>query len=143
MSYRPKHFRIEELVSPELYEVVHEDALWQIFDPNLLKALDWLRERYGIIIVNDWVYGGGRRYSGLRGKHSPYYSPTSMHSVGKAADCIPKYINPHEVREDFRKMIAAGEEIPYITRVEDDVDWLHIDTKPIAPSQRPIHFFKP
>lgn len=46
--YKCKHFEIEELVPPELFVALHEDALWRMFDHDILKAADWLRERYGL-----------------------------------------------------------------------------------------------
>jgi len=125
---RSKHFIIEELVPKELYDLVKEDTLWELFDERLLETIDKLKETFneGSITINNWKWNGDRTQSGLRTKDSKYYSPTSQHSLGKAVDCIFSSYNVDSVRQ---YIINNPDEFPYVKGIERDVSWLHIDTR--------------
>lgn len=146
--YKCKYFGIKELVHPDLYAMFsnHEDLLWKMFDENLLRGIDWFRENYGVCYINTWSLSpevqskyGLRRFSGLRLQGLDYYSKGSMHSVAKAADMIFANISAADVRADIRNNKKSI--VPYITRIEDDVTWTHIDTKPTGLKE--VYFFKP
>ena len=136
--YKPEHLIIQEIVPPLLFNAVkdHPEILFNLFDPELLIGADWLRKRYGPMTCNNWHAGGSFMWSGFRTAGSQYYSPGSMHSVGKALDLKFSKISSEEIRADLRKM----EYVPHIKRIEDDVTWLHIDTK--ETNKDKIHFFK-
>ena len=146
--YKCKHFKIYELVPKELYEMLHEDLLWKMFDENILKAFDWIKEEYSPddpVTINNWYWGGTFSQSGIRTKNSKYYSRGSKHSVACAGDLKFKVITPEEIRKDIQKRIADGETIPYIKRIENGTDtWLHIDTG-VAPrgKESSVYFFNP
>lgn len=135
---KSKHFRIEELVPKELFDLLHEDTLWAIFDDDLIIALDTIKEKFsnGTMTVNNWLWNGNRSQSGIRTKESKYYSPTSQHSKGCAIDCVFSEYNAEEVR---KYIVENREEFPTITRLEDKVSWLHFDTKPTG--QKEIYLF--
>lgn len=137
--YKCKHFIIEELVDPALYEMFkdNEIVLWRMFDPDLLKGIDWMRDKFGPATINNWKWNGDRKWSGLRSTNSPWYSSGSMHSVGGAADMLFNNFTAEEVREELRNHRS----IPFIQRVEDDVSWVHVDTKPRSDGK--LYFFKP
>ena len=142
--YHCKHFSIEELVPEELFELLHEDVLWGLFDEELLKAADWLRDRYGPATINNWKWGGVFNQSGLRTKNSQFYREGSMHSVGKALDMKFSNISAEAVRADLKAMNARGEMIPHIRRIEDGVNWVHLDVKPQKGIMKGhVYFFKP
>ena len=131
-----KYFKPYELVDPNLYGLLGDQVI-KLFDHSALQSLDWLRERYGRTTVNNWFWNGSREWSGFRTIESPYYSPTSQHSFGKASDCLFMHVSAEEVREDLRKMKTH----PFITRVENNVSWLHFDTKVV--NQDEVYFFNP
>ena len=137
--YRSKHFSIEELVPPELIGLLHEDVLWKMFDPDLLKSIDKLKEVFdvGSISINTFKWSGNRTQSGLRTIGSKYYSKGSMHSVGKAIDCVFSAYTTEEVRE---YILDNPDEFAEIGRIEE-ASWLHIDTKPRVDGK--ILVFKP
>lgn len=142
MSYHCKHFSIEELVSPEAFNLLHEDALWSMLDDDALIALDWLRERYGRATVNNWKWGGPRKQSGLRTRDSKHYSEGSQHSIGCAFDVIFSNHSAQYVREDLAIFEASGGEIPRgIRRIERGVSWFHFDCKETG--QDKIYCFNP
>lgn len=128
--YKCKHFKAYELVPPELHADYTENEIWGMFDRDALRALDWLRDTFGQITVNDWFWGGGYSQSGIRTPSSRYYSRTSMHSSGRAFDCKFKNYKAEEVRKKLKEMETNEEYIPKgIRRIENKVSWFHFDSK--------------
>lgn len=140
--YECKRFAIYELVPKELYEMfgVNSYVLWRLFDENFLMGIDWLADRYSPkhpVKINDWYWGGSFNESGLRIVDHEYYSPTSMHSHCCSGDLKFSNIAAEEIREDLRQL----KYVPLITRVENKVSWLHVDTKPTESKE--LVFFDP
>lgn len=123
--YLPKHFVIQELIPKSLYQE-KGDWCWCLLNPWMLITLDQLRERYGILVVNNWLWGGYYEESGLRTPDCKCYSETSQHSRGCAADCKFKDIDAESVRQD---VIQHKDDFPHITFIELDTDWFHFDVR--------------
>lgn len=123
IQYRCKYFDIRELVGRTTYDKRGE-AAWELLDENILRMLDIVREKFCPLVVNNWHIGGEREWSGLRTSESPYYSPYSQHSFGRAFDCIPVGRTVDDLRE---YILSHDEEFPHIGGIEIGVDWLHID----------------
>lgn len=51
--YKCKYFKISELVHPDLLKQHGESKCWMFFDDRLLRFIDWAREKYGSIIINN------------------------------------------------------------------------------------------
>ena len=121
------HFALHELLPKKVFED-RGDKGWELLDPKLLITLDRLRMRYGPMTVNNWYWGQDREWSGLRTKESPYYSPYSQHTFGRAADCLFNDISAEEVRQDI---LATPENhtFEYIGSIELGVSWLHFDVR--------------
>ncbi|MBI9113252.1 peptidase M15 [Maridesulfovibrio ferrireducens] len=139
--YKPNHFRIEELVYPEFYEAHKHrgELMWMAFDQRALITLDWLRETYGPITVNDWLWGGPFKYSGLRPFDCEEGSELSQHKFGRAFDCKFKNVTADEVRADMRRVGCMEPKVNrdslplryrYIRRIEEfpGMSWFHFDT---------------
>ncbi|MFH2047000.1 MAG: hypothetical protein ABIK92_17870 [Pseudomonadota bacterium] len=125
--YKCKHFLIYELVPRRVFEERGEKA-WELLDDRLLITLDKLRDRYGSITVNNYYWGKEREWSGLRTSDSPYYSPYSQHSFGRAADCLFADNSAEAIRQD----ILANPSDPafaLIGSIELGVSWLHFDIR--------------
>lgn len=131
IAYKPKWFRIEELVSPRLFEQYRDrqHILWQQFDPRGLYSCDMLREIFGPATINDWLWGGKYVSSGLRLPGDEDYSLTSQHSHGRGFD----YKFDNERPEIVRAFIIRNpqdERLKYITCIEKDTPtWLHGDCR--------------
>lgn len=125
--YTCKHFAIQELVPPKVYEE-RKDKAWQLLDERLLITLDRLRKRYGPMTVNNWHWGKDREWSGLRTPDSPYYSRYSQHSFGRAADCLFSNTTTEAVRQDILDN-PDDPDFEFIGSVELDVGWLHFDVR--------------
>lgn len=126
--YKCKYFKIQELVPPEIYQSRGNKA-WQLMDVRLLKLIDNLREEFGTATINNWSWGGDRQWSGLRTKDSPYYSPTSQHTFGRAADILFK-VSAENVRQAIMESpeLFLVDGIESIT-LENNVSWVHVDVR--------------
>lgn len=125
--YQCKWFKIFELVPPFVY-LARGDKAWQLLDARACATLDRLRERYGPATVNNYYWGGDRKWSGLRTPASPYYRPYSQHTFGRACDMVFRSATAEEVRRD----ILGNPDHPdfaYINSVELGVSWLHFDVR--------------
>ena len=125
--YQCKHFAIHELVPPHVFSE-RQDKAWQLLDERLLITLDKLRERYGSITVNNYFWGKDREWSGLRTTDSPYYSPFSQHSFGRAADCLFANVATESVRQEIIDH-PDDPDFQLIGSVELGVSWLHFDVR--------------
>jgi len=123
--YKCEHFIIQELVPPAVYSDRGNKA-WELLDPAALFTLDSLRDRFGVITVNNWHLGGDRQWSGLRTPDSPYYSKYSQHTFGRAFDCLFTSTTAEDVRQTI---LANPEDFPEITSMELGTSWLHFDVR--------------
>ena len=123
--YKCDHFKIHELIPPEIFHSLGHRA-WGLMDERILVTIDKLQERYGTTTINNYEWGGKRVASGLRTPTSPYYSPTSQHSFGRAVDCLFRDIEVEEVRQDI---LMHADKYPHIHGIELGTSWLHIDCR--------------
>ena len=126
-----KHFRIEELVSPKVFKDRGQNA-WKLLDPRLLVTIDALVDKFGPMIVNDWLCGGHFDQRGLRSfadyaalKKEGIWLTYGQHEAGRAIDCHFKNTTVKAVRE---YILAHPAEFPHIKGVEI-ASWLHIDVR--------------
>ena len=125
--YTCSYFAIHELVPRNVFYDRGEKA-WELLDERLLVTLDRLRERYGPVTVNNWYWDREREWSGLRTKDSPFYSPYSQHTFGRAADCLFAEISPEQVRQDILAR-PTDSTFELIGSIELNVTWLHFDVR--------------
>lgn len=137
-QYIPKYFKITELVNPDLLKKYGESKCWLLFDPQLLKAADAIREKYGPCTVN----GSGLVDCGLRNFESKTGAALSAHKFGRALDLhilnienaaaknndlaarnIEKITAYNAVRKELLNL--PGFEC---LNFENNISWLHIDT---------------
>ena len=123
--YLPRHFQAYELVPPEIF-ASRKDKSFELIDERVLITLDTLRATFGPCTINDWYWGGEFEQSGLRTADAPQFSPTSQHTFGRAMDCKFKEHPAAEIRD---QVIQNRLLFPYITFMEDDVDWFHFDVR--------------
>jgi hypothetical protein len=139
-AYRPKHFDLRELVSPDVY-MSRGEAAWELLEPRLLVAGDALREKFGPCTVNNWHLGGNYSQSGFRDPVTGVGARLSQHKRGAALDC--KFANA-KPRVVFDYVLAHPDEFPEITVLEDvkaTPTWLHVDVR--AASWEGIRVIRP
>ncbi len=128
MSYRCDHFDIRELVGPDVF-AKRGMLAWDLMDAELLRTLDQLRKRYGVITINNWADGGTFKESGLRDPLTTTGAVWSMHKFGRAADLKFKDVSAMDVQED---VLAHPDLFPLLTCMENaeaTKTWLHVDTR--------------
>ncbi len=123
--YKCKYFKIQELVPENAYAERGEKA-WELLDERALITLDTLHDKYGTMIINNWLWGGPRQWSGLRTASSPYGTMYSQHRFGRAFDVIFKNYDADHVRQE---VLNNPEWFPLITSLELDVSWFHFDVR--------------
>jgi len=128
--YKCKYFSIQELVDPETYRIFGQRA-WMFFDESALIAIDQLRGEFGPATINDWKWGGNYKWSGLRTKNCTIGAEYSLHRFGKAFDLKFQNFTAKEVRAHIKKKPDYWE--CYISRIENKVNWLHIDCANVIP----------
>lgn len=144
--YKPEHFELRELLSEHYWRTMwplYGDRLWQIFDERLLITMDRIRERYQCaFIMNTWFKNSlviaykYHEWRGYRDHTSEYvekngsegYGNISQHRFGRAADMVPTGLPAAEIRTQIINS-PNHEDFKYITAIEKDVSWLHIDVR--------------
>ena len=118
---------LDEYIPKDLYSRLEKrpHILIGLLDKRLIHADQLLRNHFGPVTINNWWYGGERNWSGIRTPDSPYYSDTSQHPFGRASDKIFKNVTAQEVRNYIKGMY---EELG-ITCIEENVSWVHSDTR--------------
>ena len=131
LMYIPQHFKIHELVPREIYESYPRKKhinLWFLFDDRVLYTQDSLRNRYGKMICNTWFWGGQSEYRGWRPQDCVYGSQLSQHKRGCAIDSLPQETPVEAIRKD----ILADpwhDDFKFITCIEENISWLHQDSR--------------
>ncbi len=130
--YIPKYFKLQEMFPRDYYKEVYPqlgDMMWILIDNRILFTADMLRERYGTMVVNDWLWrtDNANNYRGFRPHNCTVGAVFSQHRFGRALDCKFKNVEAEEVRLDIRSNDKYA--FKYITAIELDVTWLHIDCR--------------
>jgi len=88
---RTRNFSLEELVSPEVHNLLGELA-YKLFNPELLRDIDKLATNLKTstgctaCMINDWSWKGNYTQSGFREASSTVGSKGSQHRYGNAFD---------------------------------------------------------
>lgn len=140
------NFYLDELVSPEIYNIFGAASQWFV-KPELINLLQFLRDQFGVIIVNNWSQQGKVTaqifleadektrnsyfaYSGVRPHLCRYGAEFSIHKYGGAAD--PKFLDstPDQVRRDIICNYHKKYKPKGLTAIElGTKTWVHIDTR--------------
>ena len=140
---KAKYFTLFELVCPHVLAKYGERA-WMFLDSRLILNLDTIRERLNKPI---YVNRGGLTQRGLRcpqcqivrDKFEAGVLYMSAHTMGKAVDFDVEGMTAEEVRGWLKE---HGAYLPYPVRVENDVNWVHLDVFP-NPKDEKVYFFNP
>ena len=143
--YTCKYFKPYELVPKDVYDKIHNDNLiYKLFDENLLKIIDMIREWAGVgLIINNWYWGGSRSQCGFRPSNSTVGVIGSAHKLGKAVDIISTKINTKQLWDLIDK---NEDKLPCKVRIERTnngapITWLHIDTNASSTQTKKIYYF--
>jgi len=110
--YIPKYFSEKECFPPAI------TPNWGLMDDRILKSADKLREKFGPLLCNMRML----TQCGFRTKGSI----TSQHRFGRAMDL---HSSNHSYYNMRKYILTNPDKFPYITFLEVDVNWLHIDCR--------------
>jgi hypothetical protein len=145
--YYPRWFELYELLPRSVFSYAdmvakekHLQRGWEILDNKLLVTIDVIRDIIGLpLICNTWFQDGNREYCGYRERNCLVGATFSQHKEGKAADLICAKMSAEDMRQ---KIIANQDKLPYPIRMEDGVNWLHVDVKDMDYKGKKIYLFK-
>lgn len=138
MQYRCRYFKITEIVSPALLKELGEALCWTLFDPQILKAADYIRELEGPITVNAY----GLTDAGARALSTTTGAKYSAHKMFRALDLHVLAIEKQATKgkasgeaktmkiklyDELRLKLLSDKNIGYLN-YENAISWLHIDT---------------
>ena len=137
--YKCKYFKPYELVPRDFYnQFENPEIIYGLFDENLLRIADLIREWSGsVLIINDWFNGGTLQERGFRVKSSTTGATKSAHKLCMAIDCHSK---TKSVAELWALIDKNVDKLPCKIRIEKTsagkpITWLHFDTN-AAPTQK-------
>lgn len=131
ISQLKKYFHIKELVCPHVF-AKYGDKSWMFLSTMILHTLLILRTKILKVPLICNSYSSGLTQRGLRcnlcnivkEKTTDNVLYLSAHPFGMGLDIT----SPQMTAEEMRREIQMNEELlPYPIRLEDDVNWLHID----------------
>lgn len=128
---KPKWFKLEELLPKSFYRKwypIYRDKLWLLFDDRVLDTQDALRDIYGKMVCNTWLWGGNHQYRGWRPWNCRVGAKLSQHKSGRANDSVFIDVDTSQVRQDIINDIHPYA-FRHITAVEISVPWLHFDCR--------------
>ena len=118
--YVPKYFTLQECFPPEM--LASKKANWGLMDERILESADKLREIFGPLLCNMRML----RQCGFRTNGSL----TSQHRFGRGMDLHTSNYSYFEIR---KYILEHPEMFPYITFLEADCNWLHLDVRNCKP----------
>jgi hypothetical protein len=138
-----KYFKPQELVSILHYnEFVDKDTIYALFTPELKGVVVHIRESVGLpMTINNWHTYGAFQYRGYRDKTCSIGAVKSAHREGEAIDFDFRGITAERGRELIVQ--KAMKELPYPIRIEEGVNWIHIDTRRVFTNDHKINYFRP
>ena len=137
-TYRvAKNLWLHEYIPEELYKKFCDKKphyLIGLIDRRLILVDQFLRERFGPVIINNWHIGGDREWSGIRVDGGEDYSFFSQHSYGRASDKLFMGVTSDEVREDIKLNYTSMYRQLGLTCIEAGVGWVHSDVRTLLRS---------
>lgn len=103
--------------------------LWGMFDSELLKALDKLREEFGAIKINDYFWKGGYTDSGVR--PCDYYGEVrySDHIFARGFDIKPQHASIQKVYDHIISHTKYNI-FNSIEKLQKTRAWIHLGNRP-------------
>jgi len=118
--YTPTYYPLKECFPPSM--ISNNTARWRLMDERILISADKIREIFGPMLCNmRTLLQCGFRTNG---------SLTSQHRMGRAMDLHSYNYSYYEIR---KYIIEHPEMFPFITFLEVDRNWLHIDVRNCKP----------
>ena len=150
-----KYFETYEIASLYVCNTKQPSEIYALFDDKLQDLIVWAREGIGLAFyANNWMVHeklkqsnrGVLKFSqrGYRTNDDPdckrqKFVSKSAHFEGKALDFDVQGMTAQQVRNWLRE---HAHEAPHPFRVEEGVNWVHVDVMPHKASDK-AYFFNP
>lgn len=138
-----KYFTVQELVNPDIINVLGEERAANAISVHLLKELDRLRAKFGPIYINTGSYiNSGLRKASFYKKFGVMRESYSTHQYGNTADLKFRDVTPIEA---YNYIINNQNKFPLIVRMENahkTKTWLHVECGPYK-RKKEIEVFNP
>ena len=121
--YKCRHFSIEELISPEIWSLLSEDACWRLIPPEVVYGLDTLRDMYGRAI---WINGKGLSQCGVRAMSSKSGVKLSGHKLFRGETCFDLHCDDIKRLEDIVRANHISLGIGRMENTAKTNGWLHV-----------------
>ena len=132
------YFKVRELVCDHTYNKWGEQS-WQFLDTTYVHTILVLRRdilQTGMICNNSSMHQRGLRCNMCNLVSTKQRVYLTAHVLGKAGDFTVVGMTADEAR---KKIVEKADMLPYPVRMEEGVNWLHIDTLPVSDNK--ITFF--
>jgi len=143
-KFKPVNFELFEVLPKDFYDkyypVYGENLWWIIFSYEIRYTIDSLRKFFGRATINNWKWqsgDGGNHYRGYRPLDCKIGAKLSQHKMGNAVDISFVHYSAEEVRNEIFQR-SENEYFKYITCIEMNVSWLHVDCRELNPAQSRI-----
>ena len=136
-----QYFKPYELVSKYDFDLGTEDDIYALFTDEIKAVMVHIRESVGLpIIINNWKNGGQFQFRGFRNASCSVGVKKSQHREGNAFDFHFKGHTGEEGRNFIIQKAMQG--LPHPIRIEEGVNWCHVDCKKVDNSHK-INYFRP
>ena len=140
LYYIPKYFHVQELVDSYTFKKYGSTA-FQFFNPKLLFTIDQIRSYFGKpMIINNYHIKGKLQWRGLRTKQCTIGAHYSQHRFGNAVDFNIMDIDAEEIRKTIL-INYNSYQFQYITAMERNTTWVHIDFRNYDKESNGILYF--
>ena len=138
-----KYFEPQELVSILHYnEFIDKNEIYNLFTNELKAVVVHIRESVGLpMTINNWHTYGAFQQRGYRDRTTTVGAPKSAHREGMAIDFDFRGITAERGRELIIQKAMKG--LPYPIRIEEGVNWIHIDVRRVFTNDHKINYFRP
>ena len=136
-----QYFKTYEIVSKYEYDFKTEDEIYALFTNEIKAVMVHIRESVGLpMIINNWKNGGQFQFRGYRNEACSVGAKKSQHREGNAFD----FHFLGKTGEQGRELIIlkAMVNLLHPIRIEEGVNWCHIDCKKVDNSHK-INYFRP
>ena len=127
-----KKLSLIEYFSPKVWRSYDPQTLLQRIDKKVINFDIYLIERYGTMIINDWMYRQDEehkhhKHRGFRAYYENVGATLSLHRQGQASDKAFKDVTAEEVRVDIKSNEKWIRQTFGVSAIENKVNWLHSD----------------
>lgn len=139
-----KNFKVQELVSPAVYDLLGDDAI-RLLDSAFLTDVDkFITDvkkdlKVKSVTVNDWLWKGNYTQSGYREFKTTVGAKKSSHKSGLAVDLKFKGATNKDCYDYLLKNQHRYPRIRRIETLEATPTWLHVDG--VQTNKDEIHVF--